>query len=162
MPVSRGRSSVQNLKKMRHGAIKKAASLFHHSVNLHWSDYSGDSIGVITTVWSQKAPGGTSLPAVCVGVYLTLFAAQECVLHGRLSFLPLQWKTCGVQLLGLCAGKWESWCWRPARPRGGKTLSGTALNCSPPGHIVLGTTTELSFHFYTAQATFTHCCCSTP
>lgn len=104
--------------------------------------------------------GRNSSPRVCVCVALMLFAAQECVPDAFL-FLWLQWKTCGIQLLGLCGGKWGS-CWRPARPQGGKTLSGMALDFSLPGHIVLGTTTELSFHFYTVWATFPLCCFSTP
>lgn len=43
-----------------------------------------------------------------------------------LLFLGLQWKTCGIQLLGLHGGKWGS-CWRPARPQDGMT----------PPHVVL-------------------------
>ena len=72
-----------------------------------------------------------------------------------LLFLWLQWKTCGIQLLGLLGGKWGS-CWRPARPQDGMTpprvvlkLQSARTHCSLHRNRAVISLLDCSGYFFT-------------
>lgn len=118
---------------------KKTAFLIHPSVNPHCSDYS-ITINILLLLISETL-GRISLPKVCVSVLMPL-SVQECAFY----FSDFNEKHVASNCLASAVeseGHVDVQCDR----RGGKTLSGMVLNFSLPGHTVLGTTTELSFHF---------------
>lgn len=128
------------------------AMLFHHSVNLLYPHITASAVFYYCLI----------SVTLCRSVHVDwmLFAAQECVQDAFYSCDSSKKHVASNCLAALLES--EGHVNVQHDRRAGKTPSGVVLNFHLLGHIVLCTTTELSFHFYILQAPFPLCCFSTP
>lgn len=102
----------------------------------------------LTTVWAQWLWAEPQ----CQNYVFLLTGCGPGMSPGCLLFLWLQWKTCGIQLLGLCGGKWGS-CWRPPWPQGGEDAFWHSVELQ-------STRTYCSLHHNRAVNSLLHCTCN--